>query len=103
MVKTKRFTEEQGEEILATFETETSTAIKGLDLKYKNYSNMLEKYLQQTVYTQGYNYSVSKSEQLTRLKSLLGQALLQRKVTRSNFGSEAGGVLQTLFLRKKKL
>lgn len=103
MVKTKRFTEEQGEEILATFETETSTAIKGLDLKYKNYSNMLENYLQQTVYTQGYNYSVSKSEQLTRLKSLLGQALLQRKVTRSNFGAEAGDVLQTLSDPEKKV
>lgn len=96
MINNGRVTSEKANEILNAFDKETSFAIKATDPKYKQYSDMLEGYLGATVYTEGYNYSISKSEEQSRIRNLLGSALLQRKITRANFGPEAGDLSQTL-------
>lgn len=91
-----RFTPEEAKDILNAFDVETSLAIKATDPKYKEYSDMLEGYLNATVYTQGYNYSISKAEEQTRIRNILGAALNQRKITRANFGPQGGDLSQNL-------
>lgn len=60
------------------------------DEVYKKYAEQTNNYLNSTIYTQGYTYSISKSEQRTRIADLLALAVTNLDIQRSNFGPKGG-------------
>ena len=63
--------------------------------KFKTYAGLLNEYLNSTVYTQAFNYSVPETERNT-IRTLLPAVLAQLKFERANFGPQAGDKQQAI-------
>jgi len=100
--QTIKLTDDAINKFMADFDKERTIALASLDKNYKRFNDSLTNYLNSTIYTNGYNYSITKDTDKRRIKDLLPLALEQRDIERANFGSKGGDYEQIVSEQDKE-